>query len=312
LAGPLFCDRVLETTTTTGTGTLTLAGAVTGYQSFACVGDGNTCYYALFAVDGSGVPTGVWECGLGTYTASGTTLARTTVYSNSSGTTAALSLSSGTKRVLLTPIAKFFAGSFGDGSDGAVTISADTTWANSTATNDTGYVVKQFSSLTIDAAKTVTATQRSRVMVVYVQGNCTINGTLHMDKQGAAATPTTASAVTYFLANFFGARSQTTFSIPLAGAAGGAAQTGSVVAGNAGAAGTGGQTGGGGGGAHDDGAGQGGAGASGGEGRDVPPYRHCGRLLPHPDAATAQASRSSEAGQGRVAYGLQGDATRRR
>ena len=34
-------DRVKETTTTTGTGTYTLAGAVTGFETFASVGDGN-------------------------------------------------------------------------------------------------------------------------------------------------------------------------------------------------------------------------------------------------------------------------------
>jgi hypothetical protein len=35
-------DRVNETSTTTGTGTFTLAGAVTGFQTFAAIGDGNT------------------------------------------------------------------------------------------------------------------------------------------------------------------------------------------------------------------------------------------------------------------------------
>ena len=40
-------DRVKETTTTTGTGTLTLAGAVTGFETFAAgVGNSNTTYYA--------------------------------------------------------------------------------------------------------------------------------------------------------------------------------------------------------------------------------------------------------------------------
>ena len=100
----VWLDRVQETTTTTGTGSLTLAGAVTGFQAFSGVGNGNTCYYALFAVDSFGTPTGVWECGLGTW-ATGGTLARTTVHANSSGTQVALSLTAGTKRVILTPTA---------------------------------------------------------------------------------------------------------------------------------------------------------------------------------------------------------------
>jgi hypothetical protein len=39
-------DRVKETTTTTGTGTLTLAGALTGFDAFSEIGDGNNTYYA--------------------------------------------------------------------------------------------------------------------------------------------------------------------------------------------------------------------------------------------------------------------------
>lgn len=38
----VVADRVKETTTSTGTGTITLAGAVSGFQSFSVVGDGNT------------------------------------------------------------------------------------------------------------------------------------------------------------------------------------------------------------------------------------------------------------------------------
>ena len=73
-------DRVKETTSTTGTGTLTLAGAVGGFDSFAEVGDGNTTYYSC--TDGTD-----FEVGIGTYTASGTTLSRDTVL-ESSGVTA--------------------------------------------------------------------------------------------------------------------------------------------------------------------------------------------------------------------------------
>ena len=73
----VYFDRVQETTATTGTGTITLGGAVSGYQSFAVVGNGNTCYYTI--ADGSGN----WEVGLGTYSTTGPTLGRTTVLSSS-------------------------------------------------------------------------------------------------------------------------------------------------------------------------------------------------------------------------------------
>jgi microcystin-dependent protein len=87
-------DRVQETTATTGTGTITLGGAVAGYQSFAVVGNGNSTYYCI--VNGT-----AWEVGLGLYSTSGPTLARTTVYSNSSGTTSPISLS-GASNVFVT------------------------------------------------------------------------------------------------------------------------------------------------------------------------------------------------------------------
>lgn len=86
-------DRVQETTTTTGTGTVTLAGAVTGFQSFSVVGDGNTTYYAITSGND-------FEVGLGTYTASGTTLSRDTVLeSSNSGSKITLA---GTSNVFVT------------------------------------------------------------------------------------------------------------------------------------------------------------------------------------------------------------------
>ena len=89
-------DRVQETTTTTGTGTLTLGGAVLGFQTFAIIGDGNATYYAI--VDPT---TGEWEVGIGTYTASGTTLSRTTVF-ESSNSGSLVNFAAGTKNVFCT------------------------------------------------------------------------------------------------------------------------------------------------------------------------------------------------------------------
>src|ERR1035437_6506862 len=92
-----YADRVFETTTTTSTGTYTLAGAKTGFQAFSIVGNGSTCVYCC--TDGTN-----WEVGLGTYTLSGTTLARTTIYA-SSNSNSAVSWSAGSKDIFLTSAA---------------------------------------------------------------------------------------------------------------------------------------------------------------------------------------------------------------
>ena len=93
----VVADRVKETTTTTGTGTITLAGAVANFVTFASVlSDGDTTYYAI--VDDT---NNDFEVGLGTFTASGTTLARTTVLA-SSNAGSAVNLSAGTKDVFIT------------------------------------------------------------------------------------------------------------------------------------------------------------------------------------------------------------------
>jgi len=89
-------DRVKETTVTTGTGTVTLAGASTGFQGFSAIGDGNSTYYTI-----AGQSSAEWEVGIGTYTASGTTLSRTTVLS-SSNSGSLVSFSTGTKDVFCT------------------------------------------------------------------------------------------------------------------------------------------------------------------------------------------------------------------
>ena len=90
-------DRVKETTTTTGTGTLTLAGAVTGFETFGSgVGNSNTTYYAV-TLPG----TSEFEVGLGTLNGDSSTLARTTVISSSNSDNA-VNFSSGTKTIFCT------------------------------------------------------------------------------------------------------------------------------------------------------------------------------------------------------------------
>ena len=90
-------DRVQETTTTSGTGTLTLNGAVPGFQSFTTIGN-NTTFYTIYDNIAQ-----AWEVGLGTVTTgSPNQLARTTVLSNSNGTTTAIPLVGNSSSVFVT------------------------------------------------------------------------------------------------------------------------------------------------------------------------------------------------------------------
>ena len=92
----VVADRVQETSVTSGTGTLTLAGAVSGYQTFSsAIGNGNTTYYTIYDATAQ-----VWEVGIGTVGAG--TLARTTVLSNSLGTTANINLAGNSAAVFCT------------------------------------------------------------------------------------------------------------------------------------------------------------------------------------------------------------------
>lgn len=77
-----IADRVQETTTTTGTGTYTLAGAVTGFQTF------NSAFANLDSVEYA-ITNGIdWEVGQGVFTSSGTTLSRATILASSNANAA--------------------------------------------------------------------------------------------------------------------------------------------------------------------------------------------------------------------------------
>lgn len=79
---------------------------------------------------------------------------------------------------------------FGEGTDGDVVISADTSLA---ATQDGDMVVKHYKSLTINAGKTLTTAARCRGLLVYVRGDCVINGKLSMTGRGCKANPADAA-----------------------------------------------------------------------------------------------------------------------
>jgi hypothetical protein len=90
-------DRVKETTTTTGTGAVSLAGAVTGFETFAAgVGNSNTTYYAIVHQTAA-----EFEVGLGTLDGDSSDLTRTTVIS-SSNSDSAVDFAAGTKDVFCT------------------------------------------------------------------------------------------------------------------------------------------------------------------------------------------------------------------
>ena len=90
-------DRVKETCTSPGTGNVSTLGAVSGFQTFASVGVGNTTYYAIEDQSGG---AGRWETGIGTYSATNT-LQRTSVIS-SSNSNSLVNFNSGTQNVFVT------------------------------------------------------------------------------------------------------------------------------------------------------------------------------------------------------------------
>jgi hypothetical protein len=116
-------DRVKETTTTTGTGAISLAGAVTGFETFAAgIGNSNTVYYCIAHQDQA-----EFEVGLGTLDGDSSDLTRTTVIS-SSNSDSAVDFSAGTKDVFCTiPASKML---FKDASGTVGNLNAATITAN--------------------------------------------------------------------------------------------------------------------------------------------------------------------------------------
>ena len=92
-------DRVKQNSTTTGTGAFTVAGTLTGFDTFIIgIGGSNTTYYAIVNV---GASPSEWEVGLGTLNAGGTVITRTEVIT-SSNSDALVNFTGGTKDVFCT------------------------------------------------------------------------------------------------------------------------------------------------------------------------------------------------------------------
>mgnify|MGYP001267130892 CR=1 FL=1 len=147
-------DRVKETTTTTGTGTYTLAGAVSGFETFtANLSNSDTTYYVC--TDNTD-----FEVGLGTFTSSGTTLARTTILASSNSNNE-VNWSSGTRTIFMTyPADKAvfkdasnnINGTFVGNITGDVTGNADTATTLETARTINGTSFNGGANITVTAA----------------------------------------------------------------------------------------------------------------------------------------------------------------
>ena len=183
-------DRVKETTSTAGTGTYTLAGAADGFETFASVGDGNTTYYGC--TDGTD-----FEVGIGTYTASGTTLARTTILQSSNGDNA-VNWGAGTRTIFCTlPAEKM---SFLDASGNLVA-------ANGSAlTNLNG---SNISSGTVPVARIDTGTTAGKIIV--------LDGSARLPAvDGSQLTNLNAGAASITADSFTGDNSTTAFTVTTA------------------------------------------------------------------------------------------------
>jgi len=185
-----FKDRVQETTTTTGTGTLTLAGAVTGYQAFTnALSNGDTCYYAI-----SDLTNNAWEVGLGTFTTSGTTLARTTVIA-SSNSGSVVTLAAGTKQVFLTEPASILVPTTGATMVGTLTsqtITPSTTGTYTLGDSSHYYLSADITTLNLNSTASLSGGTAGSIDIT------TGSGGLHFGHK--VATPGDFSSVS----NFFG------------------------------------------------------------------------------------------------------------
>ena len=156
----ILADRVKDTTTTSSTGTITLSGtAPTGYQNFSVIGNGNTTYYTI-----AHQTANEWEVGIGTYTSSGTTLARTTILA-SSNSGSVDNLSAGTKDVFVSAPAETYVQGLGGGTSTQAIILNGTT-ASVSGTIATGTNGLSVGPITVSSSVSITVASGQRWLVL--------------------------------------------------------------------------------------------------------------------------------------------------
>jgi hypothetical protein len=178
-------DLIQETTSTTGTGALTLSGAVAGYQSFAVIGTGNTIYYCIRSGTNK-------EVGIGTYTASGTTLSRDTVLYSSAGGTTKITVAAGATVINTYPAETSVSGG-GGGTYPTVQPTLNLDFANTKLLDPRITFVRNSTAAYYDGQTTAMAEQNLLLQSQFVANWSQFNGTLTNNVVVAPDGTTTAS-----------------------------------------------------------------------------------------------------------------------
>jgi len=182
----IIADRVRETSTTVGTGNIVLGGAVAGFIAFSSVmSNGDTTYYGIVLANS-------WEVGIGTYTASTNSLARTTVLA-SSNAGALVDFPSGTKNVILTQPSEravYVNGTSIVAANGATV--PNSLLANNSVTFN-GVTVALGSSGTITSSPTYPLTNATLTGTTTISGTNNISGTTTITGTTSIASPTLTS-----------------------------------------------------------------------------------------------------------------------
>jgi hypothetical protein len=206
-------DRVRETTSVVGTGAVNLLGYVGGYQAFSVIGNGNTCYYTISDQVGLN-----WEVGIGTYSSSGNTLARTTVL-KSSNSNNLVSFTAGTKDVFVTYPAETAVSGGGGGTYPTVQPTLNLDFANSKTVDPRITFVRNSTAAYYDGQTSAVAEQNLLLQsqtfaTTWVASNATLGSLTTAPDGTTTAYPLTASAINGTLIQTFTATANAyTFSI---------------------------------------------------------------------------------------------------